>query len=171
MKALIQRVKEATVSVDGTLISGIGQGYLILLGVFRGDDEEDARLLAEKIARLRVFSDENGKMNRSVTDVNGSILVVSQFTLCADYRHGNRPDFLSAEAPERADALYRYFVSLLAEKGIPTQTGRFGADMQVSLVNDGPVTIDMESEKLRKCPKDGDGSARSEEGKQETGKG
>ena len=150
MKALIQRVKSASVSIDGEIVSSIGQGYLILLGVKKGDDAEDARLLAEKISKLRVFSDENGKMNRSVTDIGGSILVVSQFTLCANYAHGNRPDFLNAEAPDAANALYLHFVSLLREKGIPTETGRFGADMQVALVNDGPVTIDMESEVLRK---------------------
>ena len=150
MKALIQRVKSASVSIDGEIVSSIGQGYLILLGVKKGDDAEDARLLAEKISKLRVFSDENGKMNRSVTDIGGSILVVSQFTLCANYAHGNRPDFLNAEAPDAANALYLHFVSLLRDMGIPTETGRFGADMQVALVNDGPVTIDMESEVLRK---------------------
>lgn len=150
MKALIQRVKSASVSIDGEIVSAIEQGYLILLGVKKGDNAEDARLLAEKISRLRVFSDENGKMNRSVTDIGGAILVVSQFTLCANYAHGNRPDFLNAEAPDAANALYLHFVSLLREKGIPTETGRFGADMQVALVNDGPVTIDMESEVLRK---------------------
>ena len=150
MKALIQRVKSASVSIDGEVVSSIEQGYLILLGVKKGDDAEDARLLAEKISRLRVFSDENGKMNRSVTDIGGSILVVSQFTLCANYAHGNRPDFLNAEAPDAANALYLHFVSLLRGMGIPTETGRFGADMQVALVNDGPVTIDMESEVLRK---------------------
>lgn len=150
MKALIQRVKSASVSIDGEIVSSIEQGYLILLGVKKGDDAEDARLLAEKIGRLRVFSDENGKMNRSVTDIGGSILVVSQFTLCANYAHGNRPDFLNAEAPDAANALYLHFVSLLRDMGIPTETGRFGADMQVALVNDGPVTIDMESEVLRK---------------------
>lgn len=150
MKALIQRVKSASVSIDGEIVSSVEQGYLILLGVKKGDDAEDARLLAEKIGRLRVFSDENGKMNRSVTDIGGSILVVSQFTLCANYAHGNRPDFLNAEAPDAANALYLHFVSLLRDMGIPTETGRFGADMQVALVNDGPVTIDMESEVLRK---------------------
>ena len=150
MKALIQRVKNASVTVDGECLASIGAGYLILLGVRRGDDEEDCRLLAEKIAKLRIFSDENGKMNRSVTDVGGEILVVSQFTLCANYAHGNRPDFLSAEAPERANELYLFFVSLLREKGIRTATGRFGADMQVALLNDGPVTIDMESAFLKK---------------------
>lgn len=150
MKALIQRVKSASVSIDGEIVSSIEQGYLILLGVKKGDDAEDARLLAEKIGKLRVFSDENGKMNRSVTDIGGSILVVSQFTLCANYAHGNRPDFLNAEAPDAANALYLHFVSLLRDMGIPTETGRFGADMQVALVNDGPVTIDMESEVLRK---------------------
>ncbi|MBQ8577982.1 MAG: D-tyrosyl-tRNA(Tyr) deacylase [Clostridia bacterium] len=153
MKALIQRVTEASVTIDNEEISKIGAGFLILLGVAKGDDEEDARLLAEKIAKLRVFCDENGKMNRSVQDIGGEILVVSQFTLCANYSHGNRPDFLSAEAPERANALYEHFSALFQNNGIPTQNGRFGADMKIALVNDGPVTIDMESAVLRKSPK------------------
>lgn len=150
MKALIQRVRCASVTIDGEKISEIGQGYLILLGVSRGDDEEDARLLAAKIAKLRVFSDENGKMNRSLADIGGSALVVSQFTLCANYAHGNRPDFLEAEAPERANALYESFSADLRDAGIPVENGRFGADMQIALVNDGPVTIPMESSVLRR---------------------
>ena len=123
---------------------------MILLGVANGDTEEDARLLAEKIAKFRVFADENGKMNKSVKDIGGALLVVSQFTLCANYAHGNRPDFLDAEAPERANALYEHFVSLLRAQDIPVGTGSFGADMQISLVNDGPVTVMLESEVLRK---------------------
>ena len=150
MKALLQRVTSAAVSVDGVELSRIDKGFLILLGVKRGDDEEDARVLAEKIAKFRVFSDENGKMNKSVKDIGGALLVVSQFTLCANYAHGNRPDFLDAEAPDRANALYEYFVSLLRAQDIVVGTGSFGADMQISLVNDGPVTVMMESDVLRK---------------------
>ena len=150
MKALLQRVSSASVSVEGTTLSSIEQGFLILLGVKKGDDEEDARLLAEKIAKFRIFSDENRKMNKSVRDVGGSLLVVSQFTLCACYAHGNRPDFLEAESPVRANELYEYFVSLLREQDIPVGTGEFGADMQIALVNDGPVTVMLESDVLRK---------------------
>lgn len=150
MKALLQRVSCAAVAIDGREVSSIERGFLILLGVGRGDDEEDARLLAEKIVKFRVFADENGKMNRSVADIGGSLLVVSQFTLCANYAHGNRPDFLEAESPQRANALYEHFVSLLRERGIPVGTGEFGADMQISLVNDGPVTVMLESSVLRK---------------------
>ncbi len=150
MKALLQRVSTASVAVDGEILSEIGAGFLILLGVARGDDEEDARVLAEKISKFRVFCDENGKMNRSVTDIGGEILIVSQFTLCANYAHGNRPDFLSAESPDRANALYECFSACLREKGIPVGMGKFGADMKVSLVNDGPVTVMLESDVLRK---------------------
>jgi len=150
MKALLQRVTSAAVAVDGVELSRMERGFLILLGVGRGDDEEDARLLAEKIVKFRVFADENGKMNKSVADIGGSLLVVSQFTLCANYAHGNRPDFLEAESPARANALYEHFVSLLRERGIPVGTGEFGADMQISLVNDGPVTVMLESSVLRK---------------------
>ena len=150
MKALLQRVSSASVSVEGKTLSSIEQGFLILLGVKKGDDEEDARLLSEKIAKLRIFSDENGKMNKSVRDIGGSLLVVSQFTLCANYAHGNRPDFLEAEGPARANELYEYFVSLLCEQDIPVGTGEFGADMQIALVNDGPVTVMLESNVLRK---------------------
>ena len=150
MKALLQRVTSASVSVDGVTLSEIGQGFLILLGVQKGDDEEAARLLAEKIAKFRVFSDENGKMNKSVRDIGGSLLVVSQFTLCANYAHGNRPDFLEAEAPARANELYEHFVSLQRAQDIPVGCGSFGADMQIALVNDGPVTVMLESDVLRK---------------------
>lgn len=150
MKALLQRVKHAAVSIDDEEISRIGYGFLILLGVQKGDTVEDACLLAEKISKLRVFSDENGKMNRSILDIGGEILSVSQFTLCANYAHGNRPDFLEAESPDAANTLYEYFSAQLREKQIPVLMGRFGADMQVSLVNDGPVTLLLESEKLRR---------------------
>lgn len=153
MKALLQRVNSASVTIDGTLYSSIGKGFLILLGVGQGDDEEDCRLLCEKIVKFRVFADENGKMNRSIVDVGGEILVVSQFTLYANYAHGNRPDFLSSEGPERANALYEAFVSMLREREIPTQTGVFGADMKVALENDGPVTVMLESDMLKRSKK------------------
>lgn len=149
MRAVIQRVKSSSVIADGVLTGKIGEGLMILLGVFRGDDEEDARLLAEKIIKLRIFSDENGKMNRSVLDIGGEALVVSNFTLCANYAHGNRPDYLNAESPERADALYKHFVTLM-NREVPVKTGVFGADMKLSIENDGPVTIVMDSEILRK---------------------
>ncbi|MCQ2431417.1 MAG: D-aminoacyl-tRNA deacylase [Clostridia bacterium] len=150
MRALLQRVTEASVTIDGVKIAEIGKGFLILLGVKRGDDEEDARLLADKIAKFRVFSDENGKMNKSIADIGGEFLVVSQFTLYANYAHGNRPDFLTSEEPVRANALYEHFSALLRERGIPVKNGVFGADMKVALINDGPVTVMMESETLRK---------------------
>lgn len=149
MRAVIQRVKSSSVVADGTLTGEIGEGLMILLGVFHGDDEEDARLLAEKITKLRIFSDENGKMNRSILDIKGEALIVSNFTLCANYAHGNRPDYLNAEAPVRADELYEHFVSLMGRE-VPVKTGVFGADMRLSIENDGPVTIVMDSEILRK---------------------
>ncbi len=153
MKALLQRVNTASVTIDGTSYASIGKGFLILLGVGRGDTEGDCRLLCEKIVKFRVFTDENGKMNRSVTDIGGELLVVSQFTLYASYAHGNRPDFLASEGPERANELYELFVSMLREHGIPTKTGVFGADMKVALENDGPVTVMLESELLKKSKK------------------
>lgn len=149
MRAVIQRVKSSSVVANGVLAGEIGEGLMILVGVFQGDDEEDARLLAEKIAKLRIFCDENGKMNRSILDIKGEALVVSNFTLCANYSHGNRPDYLNAEAPARADALYEHFVTLLGRE-VPVKTGVFGADMRLSIENDGPVTIVMDSEVLRK---------------------
>ena len=156
MKAVIQRVKEAAVDVDGKTVGKIGRGFMILFGAEKGDTEADAVLLAEKIVKLRIFSDENGKMNLSLSDVGGEVLAVSNFTLCADYRHGNRPDYMMAEAPERANELYEYFKKLIAARlgEDKVQSGIFGADMAVSLVNDGPVTIVMEAEMLKK-PKNG----------------
>ena len=150
MKAVIQLVDNAAVSIDGNPVGSCGKGYMILLGVGQEDEQRDAEVLAEKIVKLRVFEDENGRMNRSVIDIGGEILVVSQFTLYANYAHGNRPDCLQAASPDRADALYQYFVSLLRDKVTRVETGEFGADMKVSLVNNGPVTIVMESEKLKK---------------------
>ena len=152
MKALLQRVLNASVSVDGEVRGQCGEGFLILLGVEKGDDEKDAAVLAEKIVKLRIFRDENEKMNRSVADIGGSVLVISQFTLCANYRHGNRPDFLQAAPPEEANALYEHFAALMRDKlgDDRVETGVFGADMKVSLVNNGPVTMLLESEVLRK---------------------
>lgn len=147
MKAVVQRVKQTTLSVDGKLISKIEKGLVVYLGVKCGDKEESAQYLAKKISAMRIFEDENGKMNLSVKDVGGEILVVSQFTLLGDTSHGNRPSFIEAERPERANELYEYFVSLLRnEYGIDAKTGVFGADMQISQHNDGPVTILMEKE-------------------------
>ncbi len=146
MKAVIQRVSSADVTVDGTVTGKIGKGFMILFGAGRGDTEEEAEYLARKTARMRIFSDENGKMNLSLKDIEGGALVVSQFTLYADCRHGNRPGFTDAEDPERAEFLYEYFCRCLEEAGIPVEKGIFGADMKVSLVNDGPVTILLERE-------------------------
>ncbi len=148
MKAVLQRVSAAQVDIDGETVGRIGRGFLVLLGIAQGDTEEDMERLLAKILRLRVFEDENGRMNRSVQDVGGGLLVVSQFTLLANYRHGNRPDFLGAAAPAEAEPLYRLFLERAAQT-VPVQHGRFGADMQVSLCNDGPVTIVMDSEVLK----------------------
>ena len=147
MQAVIQRVSSSSVIADGVLSGQIGQGLVILLGVAKGDEEKDAELLATKIAKLRIFSDENGKMNRSLVDIHGGALVISQFTLYADCRHGNRPGFSAAEDPVRAEELYEYFCEKLGEEaGIRIEKGVFGAEMKVSLVNDGPVTIILEKE-------------------------
>lgn len=151
MIALIQRVTGACVSVDGQITGSCGKGYAILLGVRKGDDAIDAELLAEKIVKLRVFEDENGKMNRSILDVGGSAVVVSQFTLLADYQHGNRPSFFDAATPDVSKPLYEYFLSRLSEKlGREVGAGVFGADMRFEIHNDGPVTIHMDSALLRK---------------------
>lgn len=145
MKTVIQRVSSASVTVSGSLISQIQKGYLILLGIEATDTEADLKTLTAKIAKLRIFADENDKMNLSIQDVQGSILLVSQFTLCAQTRHGNRPAFTSAMAPANADAMYQKFGKTLQDMGIPVQYGQFGAMMDVALVNDGPVTILLES--------------------------
>ena len=144
MKALLQHVKRASVTVDGELISKINKGILIFLGVEKGDSEENADKLSEKITKLRIFEDENDKMNLSVTDVDGEILVVSQFTLCGDCKKGTRPSFDKAATPDIASELYEYFVKKLKEKNIKVQTGKFRAMMDVELVNDGPVTFWLE---------------------------
>lgn len=148
MIAVLQRVSEAGVSIEGALYSKIDKGLLILLGVKQGDAERDAELLAKKISNLRIFSDEAGKMNLSVLDVSGSALVVSNFTLLANYKKGNRPDYMNGAKPDEANRLYEYFCSCLSGF-LPTKTGVFGEDMQIQLINDGPVTIVMDSEVLK----------------------
>ena len=148
MIAVIQRVKEATVYADGELSGSIGKGLYILLGVKKGDTERDAHLLCEKISKLRIFCDENDKMNLSVMDVDGEIMVVSNFTLCANYSHGNRPDYFGAASPNEAIPLYEYFLKIISEKVKKTASGKFGADMQTDMITDGPVTIVMDSEVL-----------------------
>ena len=145
MKAVVQRVKKTTLSVDGKLISEIPFGLTVYLGVKTGDSEKEAAYLAKKIAALRIFEDENGKMNLSVKDVGGEVLLVSQFTLYGDASHGNRPSFTLAERPEKAEPLYEYAVEQLSSYGIPVKKGVFGADMQISQHNDGPVTILLET--------------------------
>lgn len=144
MKGLIQRVKRASVTIDGKVYSKINQGILILLGVEKGDNEQNADKLADKLCKLRIFEDEDGKMNKSILDVNGEILIVSQFTLVGDCKKGTRPSFDKAELPQRANELYEYFVDLIKQKNIPVGTGVFGAMMDVELVNDGPVTFMLE---------------------------
>jgi D-tyrosyl-tRNA(Tyr) deacylase len=148
MRACVQRVSSASVTVDGQIVGQIGRGLLVLLGVAYGDDDTDARLLADKIAQLRVFEDEQERMNLSVQEVQGEVLVVSQFTLLGDCRKGRRPAFTSAAEPTIARALYEQFVAVVATHGIPVATGQFQAMMQVSLVNDGPVTLLLDSKKL-----------------------
>lgn len=151
MKAVIQRVTEASVTVENEIVSKIDGGFLVLLGVQEGDAEKDAEILAKKIAFLRVFEDENGRMNRSLQDTGGAVLAVSQFTLLANCVHGRRPDFFAAEKPERANELYLYFCERIKENGVSqVEQGVFGADMKVSLVNDGPVTILLDSKELKK---------------------
>ncbi|MBR2907799.1 MAG: D-tyrosyl-tRNA(Tyr) deacylase [Clostridia bacterium] len=150
MTAVLQRVKRAEVKIDGETVGACDEGLLILLGVAAGDEEKDADALVDKIVKFRIFSDENGKMNRSVTDISGSVLLVSNFTLCGSYRHGNRPDFCATAAPPAlANALYEHFAARM-RLTVPVETGRFGADMEVSLVNDGPVTFVLESGVLLK---------------------
>lgn len=151
MKAILQRVKFAKVEVDGETVGEIGQGFLVLLGVAQEDDRKEAEVLSNKIAGLRVFTDENDKMNLSLSDIGGEVLVISNFTLCADCSHGRRPSFIAAARPEQAEPLYEYFCQRLREAGVKkVAQGIFGADMAVSLINDGPVTIDINSKDLKR---------------------
>ena len=147
MRCVVQRVTEASVTSEGELTGAIGLGYMALVGAEEGDGEADIRYIVEKLAGLRVFEDEQGKMNRSVQDVGGAILLVSQFTLLGDARHGRRPSFSNAERPEKAAPMLEEMARQLREKGIPVETGRFQTHMQVRLVNDGPVTILLDSRK------------------------
>ena len=144
MKAIIQRVKNASVTIDGEIYSRINEGYLVLLGVEREDTKENADKVAEKLVNLRIFEDELGKMSKSVKDIAGELLVVSQFTICADLKKGNRPSFDKAMAPEEANKLYEYTVEQIKKYGVPVKTGVFGAHMEVSLLNNGPVTFILE---------------------------
>lgn len=144
MRALLQRVTEARVAVAGTVVGAVGPGLLVLLGVGQSDGEAQVTALAAKVAKLRIFSDEAGKMNRSVQDVGGAALVISQFTLYADARRGNRPSFVDAAPPAEAERLYGLFAEQLRARGLEVATGVFGAEMQVSLTNDGPVTLLLE---------------------------
>ena len=141
MKLVVQRVSGATLKVEGQLISEIGKGLAVYVGIAAGDTEKQMEYYAEKLVKLRIFEDENGKMNLSVKDIGGEILSISQFTLLADVSHGNRPGFSGAERPERANELYEYFSAKVAALGVPVKKGVFGADMKISQLNDGPVTI------------------------------
>ncbi|AIE60858.1 D-aminoacyl-tRNA deacylase [Bacillus methanolicus] len=145
MRVVVQRSKEAKVTVDGSIVGEISKGFVLLVGVTHHDKEEDAQFLADKIANLRVFEDENGKMNLSLLDVGGEILSVSQFTLYGDCRKGRRPNFMEAAKPEHALNIYESFNTFLREKGLKVETGIFGAMMDVQLINDGPVTLIVES--------------------------
>lgn len=145
MKLVVQRVKNAKVEVEGNNIGEIGRGFLVLLGVTHNDTKETADYLVKKLCNLRIFEDENGKMNLNIKQVQGELLIVSQFTLYANCKDGNRPSFTEAAKPDIANEIYEYFCDQCRVKEIPVQTGKFGADMQVSLVNDGPVTILLEN--------------------------
>lgn len=148
MRAVIQRVNNASVEVEGKIVGEIGKGLLVFLGVGDGDTDRDLNYIADKTAGLRIFSDEDDKMNLSVTDINGEILVVSQFTLYGDCRKGRRPNFTSSMEPVTAEKMYEDFIKTIESKGIKTAHGEFGADMQVSISNDGPVTILLDSSKI-----------------------
>lgn len=151
MKAILQRVSRASVEVENTVTGEINQGFLILLGVEQGDDEKEAEVLANKISGLRIFTDENDKMNLALSDIGGEVLVISNFTLCADCSHGRRPSFIAAARPETAEPLYEFFCQKLLDNGVKkVAKGVFGADMKVSLVNNGPVTIDINSKDLKR---------------------
>ena len=144
MKALIQRVLHASVKVDGKITGQINEGLLVFLGVQKGDERENADFLSKKICHLRIFEDENGKMNKSLLDIKGKMLIVSQFTLCGDTSRGNRPGFENAALPDEANRLYEYFSDMVRLCGVDVQNGIFGADMKVELLNDGPVTFMIE---------------------------
>lgn len=148
MRGVVQRVKRASVSVDNKVIGEINKGILLLLGVEDTDEEKDLDYMCDKVPNLRIFEDENGKMNKSLTDENGGLLVISQFTLLGDARKGRRPSFIQAAVPDKAIPMYESFISKMKERGIMTECGEFGADMQVELVNDGPVTILLDSKKV-----------------------
>ena len=153
MRAVIQRVEKAAVLVDGEIVGACEKGFLILLGIGKQDTEKTAMLLADKIAKLRVFSDEEGKMNRSITECGYSVLLVSQFTLYADTSHGNRPSFFDSAPPQLAEPLYQLLGRLLQEKGIALEWGRFGADMTIEASLQGPVTIFLDTDTMQKKPK------------------
>lgn len=145
MRAVVQRVSEASVTVEGEVVGRIGSGLMVLLGVAAGDAEAEARWMADKLVGLRIFEDDQGKMNRSLLDTGGGMLVVSQFTLLGDTRKGKRPSFIGAAPPEEANALYEHFCDLVREAGVEVATGRFRTEMRVALVNEGPVTLVVES--------------------------
>ena len=153
MRAVLTRVKSASVTIDGDVVGKIGQGFLILLGVGPGDTEAQCRYLAEKALSLRVFEDENGKMNLGLSDVGGQVLVVSQFTLYGNCRKGRRPSFTDAAGPELGNALYERFLAICKELGYEPQHGQFGADMKVESVNDGPVTLILDTDTLMDAPR------------------
>lgn len=148
MRAVVTRVRHASVTIGGAVAGSIGQGFLILLGVTHTDTEAEARKLADKICSLRIFEDENGKMNLGLDSVNGELLIVSQFTLFGSCKHGRRPDFLAAARPEVAIPLYERFIALCREKGLLVQTGEFGADMKVDSLNDGPLTLILDTDAI-----------------------
>lgn len=145
MKIVIQRVSEAHVKVDGKIVGEIGKGLMLLVGIDENDEKADADWLVQKILNLRIFGDEDDKLNLSVKDITGQILCISQFTLIADYKKGNRPSFIKAAKPDKAVPLFDYFKEEIAKSGLKTESGIFGADMKISLINDGPVTIVMDS--------------------------
>ena len=155
MRAVLTRVNSASVSIDGEVVGAIGKGFLILLGVGPDDTEKECRYLAEKALGLRIFEDENGKMNLGLDAVDGQVLVVSQFTLYGNCRKGRRPSFAEAAGPELGNELYEKFLSICAELGYPPQHGRFGADMQVASINDGPVTLILDTAQLMDTPRRG----------------
>ncbi|MDV3751643.1 D-aminoacyl-tRNA deacylase [Elizabethkingia anophelis] len=145
MKVVIQRVSESEVVVENQSVGKIGKGFMLLIGIDENDEKQDADWLVQKILNLRVFGDEEGKMNLSIVDIQGDLLCISQFTLIADYKKGNRPSFIKAAKPDKAIPLFEYFKEEIAKSGLKTESGIFGADMKVSLINDGPVTIVMDS--------------------------